>query len=400
MLHQKNKRLHVVDHIDEMSNQRMQEEIRQHKKKHRRKILIGTAAIIAVAVAVFLVIYLQTYTKVRVSDTYKIGNASDNSYQEFAEGVLKYSRDGVSYLNQKGEEQWNQPYQIKNPFIDVNKKSAAIADKGGNSIIVMQKDGLKGEIRTTLPIEKITVSEQGIVAAILKNESNPQVVCYDTAGNVLVEHKASLTGTGYPMDIALSPDGNVMQVVYLMIHNGDVTSKVCCYNFGEAGAEKADHQVTEKEYKGSVMASGFFVNESVSVAVGDNCLSIFKGKEIPKEENTIDIKGEIQSVFHSDKYIGITVKEEGSSGYKLCLYNTAGKAVLSQEYEGTYKSAKISGDQVILYDGKKCSIFMRTGIHRFEGEMNHNILEIFPVAGVNKYIVINANGMENVRLVK
>ncbi len=400
MSHQKNKRLHVVEHADEMSNQRMQEDIRQRKKKHRRKILIGAAAVIVAAAAVFLVIYLQTYTKVRVSDTYEIGNASDNSYQEFADGVLKYSRDGVSYLDQKGEEQWNQPYQIKNPFIDVNKKSAAIADKGGNSIVVLQKDGMKGEIQTTLPIEKIAVSEQGIVAAILKNESNPQIVCYDIAGNVLVEHKASLTGTGYPMDIALSSDGNVMQVVYLMIHSGNITSKVCCYNFGEAGAEKTDHQVTEKEYEGSVIASGFFVNESVSAAVGDNCLSIFKGKEIPEEETTIDIKGEIQSVFHSDKYIGITVKEEGSSGYKLCLYNTSGKVVLSQEYEGTYKSAKISGDQVILYDGKKCSIFMRTGIHRFEGEMSHNILEIFPAAGVNRYIVINANGMENVRFVK
>ena len=34
------------------------------------------------------------------------------------------------------------------------------------------------------------------------------------------------------------------------------------------------------------------------------------------------------------------------------------------------------------------------------GEMDNNILEIFPVAGVNKYIVMNANGMEKVRLVK
>lgn len=400
MLHQKKKRLHAVEHTEGALNQQMLEESRRYKKKHRRKILAGTAAVLAAATAVFLVIYLQTYTKVRVSDTYTIGNASDNSYQEFADGVLKYSRDGVSYLNRKGQEQWNQPYQIKNPFVDVNQKSAAIADKGGNSIIVLQKEGLKGEIRTTLPIERITVSEQGIVAAILKNETNPQIVCYDTAGNVLVEHKASLAGTGYPMDIALSPDGNVMQVVYLRLRDGDLASKVCCYNFGEAGAEKADHQVMEKEYKGSVIASGFFVNESVSAAVGDNCLSLFKGKEVPKEEEKIEIKGEIQSVFHNDRYIGITVKEEGSSGYRLYLYNTAGKTVLSQEYEGTYKYAKISGSQVILYDGRKCSIFMRTGIHRFAGEMDHNILEIFPAAGVNKYLVINANGMENVRLVK
>ena len=32
--------------------------------------------------------------------------------------------------------------------------------------------------------------------------------------------------------------------------------------------------------------------------------------------------------------------------------------------------------------------------------MNSNILEIFPVPGVNKYIVMNENGLEVVRLVK
>lgn len=61
------------------------------------------------------------------------------------------------------------------PFLDVNEKSAAIADKGGNDIIVFQEDGLKGEIHTTLPIEKINVSEQGIVGAILKMTHQPKL---------------------------------------------------------------------------------------------------------------------------------------------------------------------------------------------------------------------------------
>ena len=61
---------------------------------------------------------------------------------------------------------------------------------------------------------------------------------------------------------------------------------------------------------------------------------------------------------------------------------------------------KICGDQVIMYDGKKCSIFLRSGIQKYDGEMDNNILEIFPIEGVNKYIVMSASGMENVRLVK
>ena len=368
--------------------------------KSRKKIMMGFFAFAAVIIAIILVIYLQTYTKVRVSDTYAVGNASDNNYEEFAKGVLKYSRDGISYLNQKGEEQWNQPYQMKNPFVEVNSKSAAVADKGGNDIMVFGKEGTKGEILTTLPIEKIAVSEQGIVAAVLKNESAPKIICYDTAGNILVEHKASLTGTGYPLDIALSADGMVMQVVYLSVGEAEAVSKVCYYNFGEAGESKPDHLVMEKEYKGSILGSGFYMGGSTSAVVGDNCLTIFNGKDVPKENVSVSVKGEIQCLFYNEKYIGMIIKPGTKSGYELCLYNTSGKKVFSQEINSTYKSAKVSGSQIILYDGKKCSIYSRMGIHLFEGAMDHNILEIFPTSGVNKYIVMNANGMENVRLVK
>lgn len=408
MVHQKNKNLYVVRDGNDMrggqarnaSQQEMEEDIRQHKTKFARRTVVIAVVAAVIGAAVFVYLSLQTYTGVRIAETYKVGNASDNSYREFAGGVLKYSRDGITYLDSSGQEQWNQPYQIKNPSLDVNSQSAAVADKGGNNILVFQKEGLKGEIRTTLPIEKVAVSEQGIVAAVLKNESTPRIICYDTAGNVLVEHKSSMTGGGYPVDIAISPNGEVMQVVYLSVSSGEMTSRVCYYNFGDAGAEKIDHQMTEKEYKGSVMGSGFFIDETVSAAVGDNCLTIFKGAEEPKEAATVKIKGEIQSVFHSDKYIGILLKTEGSSRHELCLYNASGKRVLSRGFSGTYKSAKISGGQIILYDGKKCSIYTRFGIHRFEGEMNNNILEIFPAFGINKYIVMDANGMEDVRLIK
>ena len=54
----------------------------------------------------------------------------------------------------------------------------------------------------------------------------------------------------------------------------------------------------------------------------------------------------------------------------------------------------------LMYDGKKCSVFTRTGVHRFEGELNSNILEMFPMTGINKYIVMSENGMEIVRFVK
>lgn len=376
------------------------EEAKWQKRKRWKKTGIIAGSILAVSIGIYLLINLQTYTSVRTVDTYPVSGAASNEYKQFADGVLKYSRDGISYLDQKGSEVWNQPYQIQNPVVDVNETSGAVADKGGNAIRVFNEEGLRGEIETDLPIERISVSEQGIVSVILIDESSSQILCYDAAGNILVEHKTSVNGTGYPMDAALSPDGEILQVLYLYTQDGTITSRVAYYNFGQEGESETDHQVTEQEYKDVVMADGFFMNQSVSAAVGDNMLTVFRGKSVPEEAVKVEIDKEIKSVFHSQKYIGMILKNEGKEGYELRLYNDRGQMAMSEDFSGDYSNVKICGSQVIMYDGKNCSIFTRGGIQKFEGEMNSNILEIFPVAGVNKYIVMNENGMEVVRLVK
>ena len=235
---------------------------------------------------------------------------------------------------------------------------------------------------------------------ILTDENEARVLCYDAAGNLLVENKTSMNGTGYPLDVALSPDGETMQVLYLYTEAGAVKSRVIYYNFGESGEEKTDHLVAQTEYEDTVMASGFFMDEKISVAVGDNRLTIYRGGNVPEETENIEIKKQIKSVFHNEKYIGMVLKNEGKEGYELRLYNTRGQVAMSENFTGDYSHVKLCGSQVIMYDGKNCSIFTRGGIHKFDGEMNSNILEIFPVPGVNKYIVMNENGLEVVRLVK
>ena len=117
-------------------------------------------------------------------------------------------------------------------MIDITEKSAAVADKEGNDILVFQEDGLKGEVHTTMPIEKVSVSEQGIVSAILKSDTAMKVICYDTAGNILVEHKTSLAGSGYPVDVALSANGQLMQVLYLYTQDGRIEADYITITLG------------------------------------------------------------------------------------------------------------------------------------------------------------------------
>jgi len=373
--------------------------IADYKKKFRISVAVIAATVVVTAIVIYVILASRTYDSVRVVDTV-VSDSGGSSYASFGGGVLKYSKDGVSYLNFSGKEQWNHSYQIKSPVIDVNGQAAAIGDRGGNAIVVFDRSGLKGEITTTLPIEKIDVSEQGVVAAILKNDYAPEVICYDSAGNILVKHKTSVMSTGYPINISLSPNGELLMVAYLYIQENEVTTRVSYFNFGTVGQDKSDHLVAEEEYKEAIMPEVFFVNQELSVTVGDKRIDIYKGQQIPELKAAIELKKEIKSIFHNDKYIGLILKNEGKEGYELGVYNMDGKQVLSQDFTGEYSHVNIADRQIIMYDEDQLAIYTLSGHKRFEGQMDANILGVIPMMGFNKYVVMSTSGIQMVRLVK
>lgn len=370
------------------------------KKKRHKRIAIGIVAVVVLA-AVFLVIQLQTYSTARITTTYACDNSGNNSYLQFSNGVLKYSRDGIAFLDRKGEEQWNQPYQIKTPIVETYyDQSIVVADKGGNDMLVLDKDGLKGELHANLPIKKVSVSAQGIVCAVLGDDVSPKIVCYDAAGNILVELTTSLIGTGYPMDVSLSEDGKKLLVSYLCVENNKILTKIVYYDFDGKKDSVQDYELTSDRYEDVAAAEVFFMNEKDSAVVCDDRVLFYCGETTPKLSQTILLNKKIKSVFHDRNYVGLILKNEGKSGYELCLFNTSGKKLLSEEFEGDYSNVKIDRGQVMMYDGKKCRVFAKNGLEKFDGEMSEPIYEMFPALGVNKYVVMSPNGMNIVRFVK
>lgn len=376
----------------------MEEKIR--KKRLRKILLISIAIIIVAIVGIYFFLKYQTYSYMQIVDTYESKSTDNADYKQCMEGVLRYSKDGVALLSKKGEEIWNQPCQMRNPIVEMCGHSIVVGDKGGTSIFVFEKKGLKGEMQTTRPIEKLAVSSQGIVAAILKDEETPKVMCYDAKGNVLVEHNVSPKSTGYPMDIALSEDGKVLLVSYLYTDGNTLTSKVTYYYFGDGTDEKANYQVLEKEFSGSVVPVTAFLDKNTSLVVADNGIYFFEGLKQPAQVASVNWEEEIQSIAYNDKLVATVVKSENATGYKLHIYNMKGEVLSTADLEREYTHIKIVEDEVILFDAQMCSIYMKNGVHKYEGKMDERILEIFPMAGLKKYMVINASGFREVRLVQ
>lgn len=370
------------------------------KKQIWKVILAAVLVMIIAAVSMYFFLRYTTYEHIEIVKTYENQSTSNEKYVKYSDGVLEYSRDGIAMLSETGEEIWNQPCQMQNPTVAICENAVAVADKSGTSIFVFQREGLKGEIQTTRPIEKIAVSAQGIVAAMLKDEETPRVMCYDAAGNLLIEHKASLLNTGYPVDVAISPDGNVLLVSYLCVKGNGVSSKVVFYNFGEAGEGKDAYQVAQAEYEDVVIPTTAFLGKDLSLAISDQSFVLYKGLEEPEELYAQNLDKEIKSVAYNEKYIAMVLKNSEKTGYELRLYGTNGKQVMSATFEGEYSNIKIAKDQIFLYDGNKCMIYNDVGICKYEGSFEVSIIDIFPTTGLNQYMVINANGFREIQLAK
>lgn len=374
--------------------------IRKVRLAKIRRVLTLLILISLAVCGTYLLLDNQTYARARTAAEYPIDISDTSSYAQFADGIVRYNRDGVVFLNRKNEEQWIQPTQLQNPTICVKDNAFAVADNGGNSILVFTREGLKGEIETTLPIEKIAISDQGIVSAILRNENSPQIISYDATGNILVEQQVTVSTTGYPVALEMSDDGNMLAVSYLYTEGTAIKSRVIYYNFGETGQERTDNIVMSEEYDNTVMAEIFFMGDARSIVVGDDRFVIYRGKEVPEKQKEITLDQEIQSVFHSDRYIGFILLNQEKSGYELRLYSRLGEQVLSREISGKYSNVKIDGSEVIMFDGSRCCIITATGIVKFEGDLNVEALEIFQAPGINRYYMMSVDELRVIYLTK
>ena len=164
---------------------------------------------------------------------------SDSSFIRFAvfgDNMIKYTKDGASYIDASGKTIWTQSYEMKTPIININGDYAVIADQQGNEMYICNKEGCTGTAKTQLPITKAAVSARGVAAAVVEDSTASYIFYFKKDGESLgINIKMLLSGDGYPVDIALSPDGKQIVMSIMYMKNGALKNKVAFYDFSEIG---------------------------------------------------------------------------------------------------------------------------------------------------------------------
>ncbi|MEG1848822.1 MAG: DUF5711 family protein [Lachnospiraceae bacterium] len=400
------------EHGYQMSNIREYERKKENDKnndfrkkiiQHRFRVLYRTALVLLLIAGIALLLYVQMknriYTDYQVVSSVERNHAENTTCMNYNGNILTYSKDGANCSDVKGTVLWNQTYEMQAPMVTINKNIVAMADYNGRTIYIMNQTGMLGEIETGMPIRSISVSESGIVAAVLDDASVNAIYLYDTAGETIAYFKTTMRKSGYPLAVAISDNSEVVAVSYLYADSGLITSNVAFYNFGSVGQNEGDRYVSGYSYEDAVVPELGFMNNTTSFAVADNRLVLYKGKEIPKSNAEVLLEHEVQSVYYNENYIGLVyMNTDGKSKYAMDIYDTAGKLIHTQLFDLDYTDIYFNEDCIVIYNDTECAIYNLKGIEKYKGNFKNAITLLMPTKQNYRYTAVTSDAIKEIEL--
>ena len=388
------------DYIDEQIERG--EELREKRRLFLRIALRVLAACACAAVAVGFFMYLaaqRVYSTASSQAIYETSMQEDVEYLALNGNIVYYSKDGVSCLSRKGAMVWSLSYEMQKPLVSTAGDRLAIADYGGSTIYLQSSSEIIGTIGTDLPIRSICASESGRIAAVLYDADVTWVYLFSEEGDIISTVRLSMSVSGYPISVALSPDGERMCVSHLTADSEGIGTSVAFYNFGSVGQNYADNNVSSFDYD-EIVPYTRYMSDSACVAVSDSRLVIYTGSEIPESSVNVMFSQELEGVFAGEDYIGLLFPDSsGEEDYVLQIYDTNGNVTGTISFSQAYTDIRISGERVYIHNDTELLMYTVSGQLRYDGEFPESVYQIIPAAsGANVLFIVTEDAIEKMTL--
>ena len=385
---------------------RSQDAFAINERRHKRMVFILImAACVVVAAGIFLLlinVFINTkYTGYETVKEISLNESSSSKYASYQDYVLKYSRDGISVVDEDGNAVWNGSYDMKSPAIDIAGKYVVVADIGAKEFIVYNGEDSGTTVTTDYPIVQASVAENGVTAVLLEEKAANDIEIYnpyDVSSDRLLAQIPTNVDEGYPVCIDISPDGANVAASFVCVANADIQSRVAFYNFSNVG-KNTNFLVGAKNYNDEMVSEVRFLNDEDICIFGDSGYSIWSNFKKPEQRFQKKYKEEIKSAFCSDKYVGMIFDKNGSdSDYNMKVYKTSGKKVLDINFKEEFTDVNLNGSEIILNSVSQCTIYRINGVRRFYSKIDGKILKFFNADGINRYFIVTDNSIKKIKL--
>lgn len=366
--------------------------IRRHRIQSALRVMLIAALVIGLATLLFVQYKNQVFSGYVITRHGEFTTLENTSYVENNGSVIRYSKDGISNTDMKGSVVWNLTYEMQSPIVRMADGYVAVGDYNGHIVYLVDKTGSTYEVDTKLPIRNFAVSSTGVVAAILEDAGNSWINVFNKDGTQIVEAKATMSKTGYPIAVSLS--GEVMGVSYFYVDGSTMRSSVTFYNFGGVGENTTDHIVSSYAYADSVVPMIQFMDTDTAFAVADNRLMFFEGSKKPVSSADILLNGEIQGVYYSNTHVGLLFYDQtGEHKYRLDVYDGSGKKEMSYGFDMDFKDILICNNQIMIYNEAQCIVVGLNEKVKYTGTFENKVHFVAATDSPRKFTLIMSDGL-------
>lgn len=414
-------RRRVVDTKELLQQEAEQAQEKGKRRRSRRRFLVFLAVVLVLGALVAGAIYMMKRPYTGCSQNWRNSFTGENGvsesdyedYEIFGDGFLKVTRDGATYIDSSGKTIWNQSYEMNSPYVSISGDYCAIADQGKTAIYIMNKTGTTGQAETNLPITKISVAGTGVTYALLEDSKASYITVFSKEGAALdISIKSVLDGDGYPVDIAVSPDGTELIASFASIENGTIQNKVIFYNLSEIGQNAGSNRVVggfTDDFSGHLAGRVHFSDDTHAQAFYDGGIAFFSTKVLtsPELSQKVEIEQTIQAITYADDYIGVITdnsdSETSADPYTLTVYRLNGQTVFSTPFQLNYTNFDIDQDRVLVYNNTTLQLYDMSGTLKYSGNIDTSISRARVARGVKNplgldLLIGSAGAMESVKL--
>lgn len=363
-------------------------------RSHKIAVAFRTVAIAAVIIIFVAIVYIgwrdKSYSEAVYTDGPEVINGADARVLSLGSNIIQYSKDGISCINPAGQVVWNQTYEMQSPLARSCADVVAVGDYNGHNIYVSNGGGALGQVDTNLPIRDFCVSAQGVVAAVLDGTNVTWIYLYDAQGNTLANFKTTMQDSGYPVDISISPNGELVCVSYLSAESGELKTRVAFFNFGSVGQNAVDNFASSYDYPGVVVPYVQFINTGAAFAASDDRVMFYSGDQKPvSQAESFTGDEEIRSIYFNESYVGLVFMNSTADGaYRLQVYNSSGSEILTTYFDIAYTDIIFNNKQIIIYNDEECIIKDMSGRDKYTGQFTTPVKLMIPTTQRNRFTLV------------
>ena len=378
----------------------MNEKIQKHRRKMVRWTAFAAVFLLIGIAGVYIYLQTRTYSEYTVLKSVEREDSPGTQFEIFHGNILKYSKDGASFVDENNKLIWNQTYEMQSPMVDFCENYVAIADRKGDRVYIMDLSGSCGEIKTSMPIQRVEVAGQGLVAVLMEQDGTGYIQMYDKSGTFLAEGEVHTENSGYPLDIAISNDGKKLAVSLLDVNKGNVNTTITFFNFDAVGQNEIDNIVGQYSYADMVVPKVEFLTNDVMAAFGSQKTVIFEGAQKPKMKKEVAVKKEIRTIFYNDAYFGFVFDNENEeTSYNMQIYDLRGAQVVSKDFEMEYDEIGfLENDEICVRNELECAIYTLRGVQKYHANFEKNIWKVMSVGRIRDYVFLIDGETQRIRL--